>query len=264
MNTKDVFNFLSDEGLLPNYAFPGRESSFGPSFIVRKNPRRSGAIAREIMTYIYAVGICCTHEARPGQHLLCGRAPSTIDQVDVFTTESEQWRLCPNCSHAERDETLSHVASCPRCGSIGWGDAGQVRPMLKVKMVYATDDYAKSLIADDAEDRQSVFYLREMLIDVDEEKDIISAYQVGTDEFPFGYEFVQKATLREINFGEKDLMGEHLTVSGREEVRKGFVVCRYCGKIQREGQPPNHALTCRVRRQALTEPYEECIFSIGK
>src|SRR5690606_10211732 len=90
--------------------------------------------------------------------------------------------------------------------------------------------------------------------------DIISAYQVGTDEFPFGYEFVQKATLREVNFGEKDLMGERLTVAGREEVRKGFVVCKYCGKIQRQKQPANHSFTCRVRRQTLTEPYEECLF----
>src|SRR5690606_34442239 len=139
-------------------------------------------------------------------------------QVDLSTSWIERWRLCPSCSYVERDEIGSRVASCPRCGSVGWGDAGQVRSMLRVKMVYATDDYGKTLIADDAEDRRSVFYLREMLVDVDEERDIISAYQVGTDEFPFGYEFVQKATLREVNFGEKDLMGERLTVAGREEV----------------------------------------------
>ena len=42
-----------------------------------------------------------------------------------------------------------------------------------------------------------VFNLREMLIDVDEEKDIISAYQVGTDEVsPSVTSVVQKATLR--------------------------------------------------------------------
>ena len=61
-----------------------------------------------------------------------------------------------------------------------------------------------------------------LLVDVDEDNDISSAYRMDNEDFPFGYEFVRKATLREINFGESDMTGEKLSVSGVEEVRKGF------------------------------------------
>ena len=51
---------------------------------------------------------------------------------------------------------------------------------------------------------------------------------MDNEEFSFGYEFVRKATLREINFGERDIQGEKITVSGLDEVRKGFKICKYC------------------------------------
>ncbi len=99
-----------------------------------------------------------------------------------------------------------------------------------------------------------------MLVDVDDD-DILSAYRVGTEEFPFGYEFVRKATLREINFGENDIVGEKLSVAGVEEIRPGFFICSACGKVQQRGQtPPRHTMTCRVRKQLMDNSFEECLF----
>lgn len=49
---------------------------------------------------------------------------------------------------------------------------------------------------------------------------------MNNDDFPFVYEFVKKAALREINFGENDMTGEKVSVAGVDEVRKGFKVCR--------------------------------------
>ena len=53
---------------------------------------------------------------------------------------------------------------------------------------------------------------------------------MDNDEFAFGYEFVKKAKLREINFGEADTFGEKLMVAGEDDVRKGFKICKFCGK----------------------------------
>ena len=183
-----------------------------------------------------------------------------MNQIDISTTQSALWRLCPNCSYAQLEEAGRSVASCPRCGSVEWADSGQVRPMLRVQMVYSEMDYTKSLIGEE-ERRSTVFYLKQLLVDV-EERDIESAYKVGNEDFPFGYEYVRKAKLREINFGEMDIVGERLTVAGVEEVRKGFVICRYCGKVQTPGEPPKHTMTCRARKQlpGNEEPMEECLF----
>ncbi len=121
----------------------------------------------------------------------------------------------------------------------------------------------KSLINDESDDRNNVFYCKQLLVDVDEDQDISSAYRMDNEDFPFGYEFVRKATLREINFGESDMTGEKLSVSGVEEVRKGFRICRYCGKIQTEHGKANHSFVCKTRKMPAlmqTDAYEECLF----
>ncbi|NMB11438.1 MAG: DUF1998 domain-containing protein, partial [Firmicutes bacterium] len=263
INGKDVFNFLSDEGLLPNYAFP-EAGIILRAVLYRRDSELEQESSRgryQRIPYEYnRSAAAAISEFAPDNTFYAGGRKLNIDQVDLTTTQSARWRLCPNCSHAELEETGRNVAACPQCGSIGWGDSGQVRSMLKVQMVYATDHYGASLIGDETEDRRTVFYCKQMLVDVDEEHDIISAYRVGSEKFPFGYEFVQKAKMREINFGERDIMGERITVAGHEDVRKGFMICRDCGKIQREDAPPNHTMTCRAKKQPLGELYEECMF----
>ena len=92
---------------------------------------------------------------------------------------------------------------------------------------------------------------------------IFLVHRMDNEDFPFGYEFVRKATLREINFGESDMTGEKLSVSGVEEVRKGFRICRYCGKIQTEHGKANHSFVCKTRKMPAlmqTDAYEECLF----
>lgn len=130
-------------------------------------------------------------------------------------------------------------------------------------MVYSNMDYTRSLISDESEERSNVFYCKQLLMDVDEDHDIISAYRMDNEEFPFGYEFVRGAILREVNFGESDMTGGKLSVSGVEEVRKGFRICRYCGKLQSEHGGPNHSFSCKTRKMTAlmqTDAYEECLF----
>lgn len=121
----------------------------------------------------------------------------------------------------------------------------------------------KSLINDENDDRNNVFYCKQLLVDVDEDHDIAIAYRMDNEDFKFGYEFVRKATLREINFGESDITGEKLFVSGVEEVRKGFKICKYCGKIQSENGKANHSFACKTRKMPVlmqSDAYEECLF----
>lgn len=117
-------------------------------------------------------------EFAPNNNFYVDGRKLTIDQVDLTTAQTAKWRLCPNCSHAQIEEAGKNVASCPQCGSPAWADSGQVRTMLKVQMVYSNMDYTKSLISDESDDRSNVFYCKQLLVDVDEEHDISSAYRM--------------------------------------------------------------------------------------
>lgn len=268
LGKKNIFNFLSDEGLLPNYAFP-EAGIILRAVLYRKEDELAadsdtGKKKYEKMVYEYnRSASSAISEFAPNNSFYVDGRKLTIDQVDLTTAQSARWRLCPNCSHAQLEEAGKNVAACPQCGSPAWADQGQVRTMLKVQMVYSNMDYTKSLISDESEDRSNVFYSKQLLVDVDEDHDVTSAFRMDNKDFPFGYEFVRKATLREINFGESDSSGEKLSVSGVEEVRKGFKICKYCGKIQPDQGKPNHAFACKTRKMTTfmqEDAYEECLF----
>lgn len=268
LNNRDVFNFLSDEGLLPNYAFP-EAGIILKAILYRRDdsdtevPAESKKRKYQKMVYEYSRSASSAiSEFAPSNNFYVDGRKLTINQVDLTTAQAAKWRLCPNCSHAQIEETGKNVAACPQCGTPAWADSGQVRTMLKVQMVYSNMDYTKSLISDESEDRNSTFYCKQMLVDVNENEDITKAYRMDNEEFAFGYEFVKKATLREINFGESDIVGEKLMVSGVEDIRKGFKICKYCGKIQPDKGKPEHTFTCRAKKDqpAYADPCEEYLF----
>lgn len=264
INEKDVFGFLSDASLLPNYAFPE------PGIVlkavvtrVEKDEENEGKSKYESTTYEYSRSASTAiSELAPLNNFYVEGHKLMIDQVDINTTKVEPWRLCPNCSHAsiENSSTPTHV--CPKCGNPGWADAGQVRLMLKVQMVYSNMTEEKSQIGDDSDDRATVFYDKELLVEADDDQDVIQAYQMDNEEFSFGYEFLRKATMREINFGEQAITGDKLYVAGHEGIRKGFTICKYCGKIQVQGEQPKHSRFCKMVKDntVMADPYEECLF----
>lgn len=263
INNREVFNFLSDEGLLPNYAFP--ESGITLKAVLRrKDENADDSSEKKYEKIIYEYGRSASSaisELAPNNSFYVDGKKLLIDQVDIATSKPVKWRLCPNCSHAEELVAGNHTASCPKCGTPAWADGGQIRFMLKVQMVYSNMDYSKSQIADESEERTNTFFCRQLLVDVDEENDITSAFEMNNNDFPFGYEFVKKATLREINFGERDLVGEKLMVSGIEDIRKGFKICKYCGKLQTAKGEPKHTYTCKARKgTSNVDPFEECLF----
>lgn len=271
INNKAVFNFLSDEGLLPNYAFP-ESGIILKAILFRKEDQEAatgvaeGKRKYEKMVYEYnRSASSAISEFAPLNNFYVDGRKLEINQIDLSTSRTAKWRLCPSCSHAQIEETGKDAAACPQCGSTAWADSGQVRTMLKVQMVYSNMDYTKSLIGDESEDRTSKFYSKQLLVDVNEETDINKAFRMDNEEFAFGYEFVKKATLREINYGEKDLSGEKLTVAGNEDVRKGFKICKYCGKIQDEKGPEKHTKFCKANQPksgfaAHNDAIEECLF----
>jgi DEAD/DEAH box helicase domain-containing protein len=170
LNKKDVFNFLSDEGLLPNYSFP--EAGILLKAILYRKDENSSEETREgkrrkyeKMVYEYnRSASSAISEFAPSNNFYAGGRKLTIDQVDLNTAQTAKWRLCPNCSHAQTEETGKDAASCLQCGSPAWADAGQVRTMLKVQMVYSNMDYSKSLISDESDDRNSTFYCKQLLV----------------------------------------------------------------------------------------------------
>ena len=257
---QNTFNFLTDEGLLPNYAFPEAGVTLR-SVIYRKKGEgsQSGGPYQTRTEQYQRSAVSAIEELAPGSVFYAGSRKVRVDQIDVTLSDSTAWRFCDNCSHTEIIGVESEKSACPRCGSLLWPDEGRKRHMLRIRQVFATSSDRSSRITDDSDDREPRFFNKRMLVDFSE-SDITHAYHIENGALPFGFDFIRKATFREINFGENREEGESFKVAGVEFPGKGFRICRSCGKVQNSRKNIEHSWTCTARDQESDANLIDCIY----
>lgn len=252
LNRKDTLNFLTDDGLLPNYAFP-EEGTTLRSVIFRRLSKP--VVLDDGKTTHYDSKIF--EYSRPAHAALSELAPESlfyasnrkvkIERIEMARGENlEYWRLCPRCSYSERIIGADKSANCPRCGDPMWANVSQLMPMVKLRQVYANTKEEDAFIGDDSDTREPTFYNKQMLIDFDP-VDIKHAYAMKTETKPFGFEFIKKALFREINFGKHGGNDQLLNVAGKEMTRPGFRICKECGMVQHRRNQAEHLFKCSYR-----------------
>ncbi|MFW6178151.1 MAG: DEAD/DEAH box helicase [Desulfohalobiaceae bacterium] len=260
INAKDTYNFLTDEGLLPNYAFPEQGIQLKSIIYRKRSMQQKGQSAFETFSFEYerpaGSGL---RELAPGNRFYAEGRRVEVDRIDLRQASVETWRLCANCPHSESEATAKEHAVCPRCGSPLWSDQGRKQDLVRLRQVMAnTPDWA-SRIMDDADEREPTFYTTQLLVDVEPDS-IQDAYQIDDPQCPFGFEFISKATFRDINFGAQGQNGHPLQVAGEEVERPGFVLCRHCGKVQKQNGKIEHAYGCPARNKESDANFVRSVF----
>ena len=254
MESTPLLAMLTNEGFLPNYAFPEAGVTL-KSVLWRKTSVNGKGVNRSEelppLSYERPANVAIRELVPNGLFYAQGRRVK-VDQVDPKLNQIEQWRFCPSCSFSCRktNENFSRK-ECPRCGNSGYADQGQVNDMAKIKQVQATTEDSRSRFGDDIDERNPTFFLRELLILPDLSKREISLAVVD-DDFPFGTEYLASSTFREINFGELAATGQIHTIAGKNIRVRGFEICRSCGKVQQgpsRARAANHSWSCRFREK---------------
>lgn len=259
-----TLEFLTNEGLLPNYAFP--EAPVRLRSIIWKKRSKGGddGDAYETETYEYVrPPVAALSELAPASQFYAGGRRVAIDQVDVEAAEIETWRFCPACSHCVRIDQEDGAADCPSCRSAGWGEESQRRQLLRLQQVFARTSDRDSRIRDDVEERQPRFFNRNMLPSFRKE-DRQGAWKLEAKSVPFAFEYHRRASFRELNFGEKSDGATKFSIAGELSARQGFVICKRCGKVQGQHRGPKqqklgtdvrgeHTLWCLARQKGEKE-----------
>ncbi|MEI6268566.1 MAG: DEAD/DEAH box helicase [Methylococcaceae bacterium] len=258
IKNQDTLQFLTDEGLIPNYAFP-EQGVILHSVIYRSKKDNDGAVKAvgvdkesERWTYKYErPAASALSELAPSSIFYAGGRRVEINRVDLRVSQKETWRLCPACHHSECIDTGDAHQTCPRCGDRMWVNISQKQTMLRLKQVYATTADRNSRISDDKDDRDSQFFTKQLLIDF-EDAAITAAYKVDKVDWPFGFEFISKADFREINTGHSDENSPEITIAGKESKRTGFKLCQHCGMVQVSTKKPKeqvHTISCTTKNK---------------
>jgi DEAD/DEAH box helicase domain-containing protein len=245
-------NVLTDGSVLPNYAFPEsgvplealithRDADDEKHVERRKYVRPAGNALRELAPFntFYAEG----HRVEVRQV----EAGPRGDRI-------EHWRFCPSCHEVERriDPTQPSTRSaCPRCQDPGWADKGQVRAVLPMLGARSVSDRVRSTITDATEERDQQRYHIHRLFEVPLDEVAGAWFVEGRG---FGFEFVRRVTLTELNLGlEAAVEGApKVKVAGEAASAHGFPVCRDCGEVAetrvwKRVHGPQHAPFCPQR-----------------
>lgn len=257
VDERDTLNFFTDEGLLPNYAFPEAAVRLR-SVIWRK--RAKDADGYETLTYKYdRPGEAALSELAPDSVFYAGGRHVRIDRVDLQGGGVESWRFCDQCDHAAPEVDGTMGASCPMCGSAVWADAGRVLPLVRLRQVFAGTSDKDSRVGDDRDSRVPTAYLCDTQVTFKDEARA-GAWVLGKETEPFGWEFLSSASFREINYGAYSARGTSLAIAGKSAVREGFIICSKCGQLQGRGPDPKHAPSCKAREPASKANFIECVY----
>ena len=246
INGRETFGFLTDEGLLPNYAFPEQGVTLN-SVIYRRRQNDAGEEEDDdAIVYDYVrPAVAALGEFAPENEFYAGGRRVAIKRIDTRVSPIERWRLCRACAYCENVDAGDEHSVCPRCGDALWGDAGQLRDMLRLRLVHAATPDRRSRIMDERDDREPLFYTRQLVADFDPET-VSRAFASDNPDRPFGFEYVPSATFREMNFGRLDEQSSATTFAGETMPRKGFSICRRCGGVQEQGGEVRHTSICRA------------------
>ena len=260
VQNQDVLELLTNFGILPNYAFPAEGIKLRS---VTSSRDEAGNWQDRPSEYVRAASSGLT-EFAPGSRFYAEGHRIPINEIDLRISEPEEWRLCPNCPHLERESDTLAIA-CPRCMSPQWRDVGQVKKMVRLKQVHAVSSSRDTRIGDDQEERTVVSYARELYPSF-EASEARSSHLIPSLPQPFGFEFLPHVEFRDVNFGRRS-ENELMEVAGQGVQAEGFLLCEQCGhvltpkmgseQITRNAiglsrQPAwieEHARHCPVRRQ---------------
>lgn len=243
INNKNTLNFFTDEGLLPNYAFPEAGVTL-KSIIWRRSNQPNNKYETRPFEY-ERPGALAIRELVPSSTFYAEGRKVKVDQIDVKLSQIDEWRFCRNCSYAVPNiDPTAKQKTCPRCGDTMWSDEGRKRKMVRLRQVMATTGDRKSRIGDDRDDRSPSFFSHQLLADFAPEVREKS-YLIDSEEFPFGFEFLSRVNFREINFGQITNQAETVEIAGEARPRGGFKICRECGKVQNGDELGNHTLACK-------------------
>lgn len=257
LRKKYPLNVLTDEGVLPNYAFPEPGVTLRSVVKVKKDgPPQERYETKE---YLRAASSALREFAPFARFYADGRRVR-VKQVDVGSKSQpliERWRFCPDCNYMERVHQESPEL-CPRCKSIGFCDTGQERNLIPFRRASAFSTPLDTIAVDETDDRELVSYTTLNLVDISE-KNYREAHVIESEAF--GYELLKEVTLREVNFGRKETGQAEFFAAGNRINEEGFVVCEECGaceEVDRRKQTRiDHQPHCKYRRskqQAKTVP----------
>lgn len=273
---KTTYEYLTDEGLLPNYAFPEEgavlRSSLWTRFKDQQEENGKSSQAPEPISEEYERSArAAIVELAPGNDFFVDGRKLTVNRIDTAAGfDVEQWRFCADCGYVRTPNSAEEETNrCPKCGSTTWREGDRVRKVLRLKRVVAEQEEKETRAFDDKDDRSAKFFTRKMLIEYGGSGQTRpnAAVRLQSVENPFGFEYWGKATFRDVNFGltgnASSNGGSTMRIAGEDMPNVGFYVCPKCGKVVSSSSKEKefeHSYSCQYYKKESSKDVVDYLY----
>ena len=249
-----VLEFMTDEGLLPNYSFP--EKGVKLTANVKYQPQSSMSGATKYYSEVIELvrpAVSAIKELAPGNYYYTGKYRLIVDGVDTYDWNLQdsslvKKRFCSKCDYIE-DESAQHALTCPKCGDASFGSDSNVHEFVRMNSA-KSDMMRKDALSGDRSDERDITPYRNSSHFIFDKKYATVSY--GMKNIPFGIEFVKNVKLTEVNLGDNEQHSSStIDINGMSRIpRAGFVTCKYCGKSVHK---PEMVMNMQDQEKALKE-----------
>ena len=229
MHKQYWINALEEFGLLPNYTLLDDTVDLDVSLRWR-NPLTADYEIEEMTLHRWAS--VAIREFVPGAKFYARGYRTEIQSIDLGANASEvtEQAFCDACGYSETIvASKPRSMTCPRCGSAGIADMGQVLKVVELRKVSSEISRDESAISDSTDDREKPYFTVRTLADIDTSPGNVAAQWYITDH-EFGVRYLRRVTLKQLNLGVSRTTGAEMMLSGFAERTPLFAVCEYCGK----------------------------------
>lgn len=243
--------FMTNAGLLPNYALPETGVKLEAYLMGKKEKGDLDSNRPDPITIELVRGASqAIKELAPGNHFYTQKFKLEVSGLSTFDWRENltRMRYCSKCDclALEGDAAYS-LSTCPKCNDPSWGV--NVHPILKLTnsrtVMYAQD----ASLDDSSEERETEMYNVKKHFMFRHSGNPI-AYAIRS--VGFGIEYCDTMDLYEVNYGMPLQNGSTTEVNNDRTVHlPGFVTCRHCGKSTpmlslAEGADKQHYRFCKA------------------
>ena len=230
IQSENVIEYMTNCGLLPNYAFPETGVKLEASVYSdqEKEDKKGNVVEPKVieLTRPASQGI---RELAPGNKFCTQKFQLEIGGIPTFNWKDclISMRYCSKCDCLAPEGSAEYVSSsCPKCGDPSWG----VNEHHYLKFTNARSVMMKSdaVLGDANEERLKEQYIVKKHF-MFHHKGVVSSYAMKS--IGFGIEFCNNMDLYETNYGMQMQSDGKVEVNEDSSIpENGFVTCKHCGK----------------------------------
>ena len=227
---ESLIEFMTNCGLLPNYAFPETGVKLQASvYSSQEKEDKKNNVAEPSVIELTRSASQGIKELAPGNRFCTQKYQLEVSGIPTFDWKDNltTMRYCSKCDClAEKGTADFAQAACPKCGDPSWGV--NQHHFLKFTNARSAMFKVDAALDDSNEERSKEQFIVKKHF-MFHHKGVVSSYAMKG--IGFGIEFCNNMDLYEANYGMQMQSGAKVEINNENIIpENGFVTCRYCGK----------------------------------